>query len=96
MFTARGVSYELAERARGITTGGIGLIQRLPEEKRWRQKHRQEKQELLRMEFRTFVNAFIKLPCQIVHSGRKPIYRGAGLQARNLAVFFRPCMALRC
>jgi len=32
MFIAKGVSYELAERVRGITTGGIGLVQRLAEE----------------------------------------------------------------
>jgi len=67
----------------------------LPEQKRWRQKHRQEKQELLRMEFRTFVNALIKLPCQIVRSGRKLIYRVLAY-SRHLPVFFRLCTALRC
>jgi len=31
--------------------------------------------EVLRMEFRTFLSAFIKIPCQIVRVGRKLIYR---------------------
>jgi hypothetical protein len=67
----------------------------LPQQKRWRKKHRQEKAELLRMEFRTFLNAFIKLPCQIVRSGRKLLYRVLAY-SRNLSVFFRLCDALRC
>jgi hypothetical protein len=67
----------------------------LPEQKRWRQKHRQEKAELLRMEFRSFVSAFIKLPCQIVRAGRRLVYRVLAY-SRNLSVFFRLCDALRC
>ncbi len=67
----------------------------LPEQKRWRKKHRQQKQELLRMEFRTFLNAFVKLPCQIVRAGRRLIYRVLAY-SRNLSVFFRLCDALRC
>ena len=67
----------------------------LPEQKRWEKKHRQEKQEVLRMEFRTFVNAFIKLPCQIVRTGRKLVYRMLSFNP-NLSVFFRLCDALRC
>jgi hypothetical protein len=67
----------------------------LPEQKRWKKKHRQEKQEVLRMEFRTFLGAFIKLPCQIVRSGHKLLYRVLAY-SRNLPVFFRLCDALRC
>lgn len=67
----------------------------LPEQKRWRKKHRQEKAELLRMEFRSFVSAFIKLPCQIVRAGRRLVYRVLAY-SRNLSVFFRLCVALRC
>ena len=67
----------------------------LPEQKRWEKKHRHEKQEVLRMEFRTFVNAFIKLPCQIVRTGRKLVYRMLSFNP-NLPVFFRLCDALRC
>jgi hypothetical protein len=42
---------------------------------RWREQHQQEKRRVLRMEFRTFVNAFMLLPCQIVRTGRKLVYR---------------------
>jgi len=67
----------------------------LSEQKPWQKKHRQEKQAVLRMEFRTFISAFIKLPCQIVRSGRKLVYRVLAY-SRNLSVFFRLCDALRC
>ena len=67
----------------------------LPEEGRWREKHQAEKHRVLRMEFRTFVNAFIKIPCQIVRSGRKLIYRVLSYNP-HLPVFFRLCSALRC
>jgi hypothetical protein len=67
----------------------------LPEAGRWAEKHREEKQRVLRMEFRTFLNAFIKLPCQIVRSGRKLWYRVMSFHP-NLPVFFRLCDALRC
>jgi hypothetical protein len=46
----------------------------LPEKGR-SQQQRRDKQRLLRMEFRTFVNHFIKIPCQIIHSGRQIVYR---------------------
>ena len=67
----------------------------LPEEGRWREKHQAEKHNVLRMEFRTFVNAFIKIPCQIVRSGRKLIYRVLSYNP-HLPVFFRLANALRC
>ncbi len=47
----------------------------LPEDGRWKKIRRQEKQTVLRMEFRAFVNAFIHQPCQITRSGRRLIYR---------------------
>jgi hypothetical protein len=47
----------------------------LPETGRWQQKHRREKQTLLTMEFSTFSGAFLQLPCQIVRTGRRLIYR---------------------
>ena len=67
----------------------------LPEDRRWREKHRSEKHRVLRMEFRTFLNAFIKIPCQILRSGRKLIYRVLSYNP-NLPVFFRLTTALRC
>lgn len=48
---------------------------RLPETGRWGQKYRTQKQAVLKMEFRTFLNAFIRIPCQIVRTGRKILYR---------------------
>ena len=55
---------------------------------RYGEQRRSEKRQLLRMEFRTFVAAVIRVPCQIVHSGRKIVYR---LLAWNRwqTVFFR-------
>jgi hypothetical protein len=47
----------------------------LPESGRWAERHRSEKQRLLAMEFRTFVNAMIMLPCQIVRGARRLRYR---------------------
>jgi hypothetical protein len=67
----------------------------LPETGRWREKHQAQKHRILRMEFRTFLNALIKIPCQIVRSGRKLIYRVLSYHP-NLPVFFRLATALRC
>ena len=67
----------------------------LPEQGRWREKHKAEKRRVLRMEFRSFFNAFVNIPCQIVRSGRKLIYRVLSYNP-NLPVFFRLCTALRC
>jgi hypothetical protein len=62
---------------------------------RWQEKHRAEKQWVLGIEFKTFVNAFVRLPCQIVRTGRRLVYR---LLAWNpyQAIFFRLVSALRC
>ena len=42
---------------------------------RWKEKHAKQKEGVLRMEFRQFVNGFMRLPCQIVKQGRKIVYR---------------------
>jgi len=47
----------------------------LPVSPRWREKHLREKKMLLNMEFRGFLNAFVNIPCQIVNTGRRIIYR---------------------
>jgi hypothetical protein len=47
----------------------------LPAEPRQAAEHRAERHALLRMEFATFRAAVIELPCQIVRSGRRWIYR---------------------
>jgi hypothetical protein len=55
----------------------------LPESGRWKQKRRKDKLRLLKMEFRTFVNTMIRIPCQIVRTGRRLHFRllnGNGMQ----------------
>jgi hypothetical protein len=47
----------------------------LPEEGRWADKHRSEKRSLLRMEFSTFCVAMIQVPCQIVRTAGRIVYR---------------------
>ena len=47
----------------------------LPETGRWAKKLRCEKLELLRMEFKTYVNAWMQMPCQIIRGGRRIVYR---------------------
>lgn len=47
----------------------------LPEGGRWAAKYRQEKQTLLRMEFRTFLNAIMLVPAQVIRTGRRIVFR---------------------
>ena len=47
----------------------------LPEKGRWSKKHAEEKATVLRMEFKRFVNSFVRMPAQIVRSGRRIVYR---------------------
>jgi hypothetical protein len=47
----------------------------LPERGRWKQRYRQDKQSVLKMEFKRFVNAFVRVPCQLVRTGRRLVYR---------------------
>jgi hypothetical protein len=47
----------------------------LPEGGRWAEKHRAEKRSLLRMEFSTFCVAMIQVPCQIVRTAGRIVYR---------------------
>jgi hypothetical protein len=42
---------------------------------RWQERQREEKEKVLRMEFKTFINAFMRMPCQILRAGRCLIYR---------------------
>jgi hypothetical protein len=61
----------------------------LPEQPgRCQELHRQQKEWVLRLEFRTFLNTFIKLPCQIVRTARKVVYRLLSWNPR-LDIFFR-------
>ena len=38
-------------------------------------RHQEQKQSILKMEFKSFLNALMQLPCQIVRTGRRIIYR---------------------
>lgn len=58
-------------------------------------KHQAQKQAVLRMEFRKFLGAFIKVPCQIVRAGRRLIYRVLSYNP-HLPAFIRLCRVLRC
>jgi hypothetical protein len=67
----------------------------LPENGRWAVKHACEKRSVLKMKFKTFLNAFMRVPCQIVRTGRRIVYR---LLAWNpwQHVFLRGVDALQC
>jgi Transposase DDE domain group 1 len=47
----------------------------VPEHGRWLEKHRAERRSLLRMEFSTFCVAMIQVPCQVVRTSRRILYR---------------------
>ena len=66
----------------------------LPVSGRWRDKHEAEKEVVLKMEFRTFLNAFIRLPAQIVKTGRRIVFRLMGWN-RWQHVFLRALRELR-
>lgn len=67
----------------------------LPEKGRWASKYHAEKYELLKMEFRTFANVMIKIPCQIIRTGRQIVYRLLSWNPWQL-VFFRLANELNC
>ncbi len=48
---------------------------RLPETGRWATRYATEKTAVLRMEFTTFVNAFIRFPVQVVRTSRRLVFR---------------------
>jgi hypothetical protein len=47
----------------------------LPEGGRWAAKHKAQKESLLRMEFKKFLNHLLLVPCQIIKTGRRIVYR---------------------
>lgn len=71
----------------------------LPVSGRWKNKHEHQKQKILRMEFKKFRRFFVMLPCQIVKTGRRLLFRLLGWN-EYLDVFFRAldcfCRPLRC
>jgi hypothetical protein len=62
---------------------------------RWQERHRQEKRWVLGLEFKTFVQAFVRLPCQLVRTGRRLVYRLLSWNPHQ-PIFFRLLDVLRC
>ncbi len=48
---------------------------RLPISPRWRERHEAERDQIIRMDFRTFLLRFVLVPAQIVRTGRRLVYR---------------------
>jgi hypothetical protein len=67
----------------------------LPVHGRWREKHTHERETLLKMEFRTFVQAMMAIPAQIVMTGRRTVFRFLAWSPWQ-SVFFRLVDVLRC
>jgi hypothetical protein len=64
----------------------IGLS--VPVEGRWREKHEQERHRVIRMEFKRFIEQFVRLPAQIIRGGRQLTVRLLGWR-ESLHVFNR-------
>lgn len=62
---------------------------------RWQKRHQEEKQWVLGLEFKTFVQGFVRLPCQIVRTSRKLVYRLLSWNPHQ-KIFWRLVTALRC
>ncbi len=58
----------------GLESEGVGALM-APVSPRYAAEHEAEKLKWLRMEFATFCAAVIQMPCQIVKSGKRLIYR---------------------
>jgi len=69
----------------------FGLL--IPVSPRWRQEHEAERDAVVRMDFRTFLQRFVLIPAQIVRSGRRLVYRLLAWRP-DLPVFFRLLDAL--
>ena len=48
---------------------------KIPTSPRWHAKHEAEREQVLRMDFRTFVQQLILVPAQILRTGRQLVYR---------------------
>jgi hypothetical protein len=58
-------------------------------------QHRAEKTWVLGLEFKRFVQTFVRIPCQIINSGRRIIYRLISWNPYQ-PIFFRMLNVLRC
>jgi hypothetical protein len=62
---------------------------------RWAEQRRTEKAWVLGLEFKAFLSAFVRLPCQVIRTAGKLVYRLLGWNP-HLPIFFRLTAALRC
>ena len=62
---------------------------------RQRESYRADRLWVLGLEFKTFVQAFVRLPCQIVRTGRRLVYRLLSWNPHQ-RLFFRLVAVLRC
>ena len=62
---------------------------------RWQDRHVEDKRRVLTMEFKAFAQAFVRLPCLIVRTGRKIVYRLLSWNPQQ-PIFWRLISALRC
>jgi len=66
----------------------------LPVTPRWREKHEAQRNWVLRMEFRTFLQQLVMVPAQILHSGHRIVFRLLAWRPR-LSILFRLLDAVR-
>lgn len=66
----------------------------LPVSGRWRKKRAYEKEKVLKMEFRTFLDSFVRMPAQVIKTGRRTVFRLLGWN-RWQHVFLRGFATLR-
>ena len=69
----------------------FGLL--VPVSSRQREEHEAERDTIVRMDFRTFIQRFVLIPAQIVRSGRRLVYRLLAWRP-DLPIFFRLLDAL--
>lgn len=61
---------------------------RLPISARWRERHLAQRDRILRMEFRTFVQTLMWIPVQVLQTGRRLVYRVLAWRP-DLSILFR-------
>ena len=66
----------------------------LPAKGRWKEKHQAEKQRVLKMEFRSFLNGFMRVRAQVIQQGRRIVLRLLAWN-RDQHIFLRLDDALR-
>lgn len=71
----------------------FGLL--MPVNNRWRKRHESEKDQIIQMHAKRFINAIIRVPCQIARSGRRVNYRLLGWNQWQPALL-RIADRLRC